>query len=706
MRASLPMLCLLLATSLQSGAAVYHVAAEAPGAADENPGSEDQPWLTIQHAADVVQPGDTVLVHAGRYPEAVRCQTPGLPGAPTTLRAFGDDEVVLDGADPVPADRWQRVDGSERIWAIPLERDPGQVLLDGRPVPMKLDKVADFEWKLGTLTDADAGAWQFDAEGKRLLLNVGVESGDMTQFEPSRTGIVSPDSTLEVPVRPHALVLAANWRVGGLRVRRYASTAIVIGGDDAVVEDCLITDCGAGIVASGWDRRGAIVRRNTVIGALGNGIFLQDRPTHCRVEDNLVIRCTLNPWHQAWWLGSVKMNSASDSIFAHNVVLEAGNAETINGWDGWALWGDINIVRVMYLGNTCAHNEDAGIYVEFAMGDTQAYFNTSLRDGHGITCRQSQRGLYMHNYIQSPRSSGLAVWGGAEPYPTVDHVFAHNLVRDAAPSLRLQIEHPNFSDYNVYAPREGAPFADGEQGRKFATLEELQAATGHELHGEVRDAQPADVGLGVVTFRVPDAADPDERLMMIGNLGCEFEDPAGVNLLPYFWRASTGDGVEHQFVYAAYTGLPGGVDTFAYGGAGGTLTLRGDPQIAHDGNRCLEVNGFEPSRIPAEGLGFRSPSLPARPGDTLDMSFWVLGKDLEPESETALAAFVEFTDATGQHRSRVDVTGGSVLRETFDWRNVSGTATVPETARRVTLFCGLTPGKGTLWFDDFALDAR
>jgi hypothetical protein len=601
--------------------------------------------------------------------------------------------VILEGAGAIRPDQWQRVEGFEHVYAMPLERDPGQVLVDGEPIALKLDKVADFEWKLGTLTDADAGQWQFDPEGKRLLLNLG-------------GGNPAEGHRIEVPVRPYAFLLKANCRVRGVHARRYAQTAVIAGGDDAVVEDCLITDCGGGIVASGWDRRGVIVRRNTVIGTLGNGIFLQDRPTHCRVEDNLVIRCTLNPWHQPWWMGSVKMNSASDSVFAHNVVLEAGNPETINGWDGWALWGDINIVRVMYIGNTCAHNEDAGIYVEFAMGDTQAYFNTSYQDGHGITCRQSQRGLYMRNYIQSPRSSGLAVWGGGEPYPTVDHVFAHNLVRDASPCLRLQIEHPNFSDYNTYWPREGARLADGEQGRAFANLEELQAATGHELHGEVRDAQPAEVGLGLVTFRVPDAKDPDERLMMIGNLGCEFEDPAGLNLLPYFWRAATGDGVERQFVYAAYTGLPGGVDTFAYGGAGGTLTLRGDPQIAHGGNRCLEVNGFEPSRIPPEGLGFRTPSLPARPGDSIEVSFWVSGKDLEPQGDTALSAFAEFTDATGQHRSRADATGGAVLRGSPEWQPLTGQVRVPEGARRVALFVGLAPAKGTLWLDDFAIDVQ
>src|SRR5258708_31368654 len=39
--------------------------------ADTNPGTEQQPWLTIQHAANVAPPGSTVYVHAGTYPARV-----------------------------------------------------------------------------------------------------------------------------------------------------------------------------------------------------------------------------------------------------------------------------------------------------------------------------------------------------------------------------------------------------------------------------------------------------------------------------------------------------------------------------------------------------------------------------------------------------------------------------------------------------------
>jgi hypothetical protein len=134
-----------------------------------------------------------------------------------------------------------------------------------------------------------------------------------------------------------------------------------------------------------------------------------------------------------------------------------------------------------------------------------------------------------------------------------------------------------------------------------------------------------------VTFRVAEAKGPSEVLTMIGNGGCEFEDPSGVNLLPYFWRAGTGDGAEHVFLYAAYCGLEGGVDGFAFGGAGGTVAMKNDStspgqeKIAHGGLRYLEIIGQKPQAMCPAGLGFWGPGLPARPDDTVEAAFHVRG---------------------------------------------------------------------------------
>jgi hypothetical protein len=697
--------------SLPIQAAEYHVAPGIPGAADDNPGTLAKPWKTIATAAATARAGDTVLIHAGTYPEFVMIKNAGDADKPITFQAIADDEVILEGADSFGADKWQLATNAKNIYATALDREPGQLFVDGKAVYPKVDqtrKVYPRTYKLGVLTDADKRLYQYDPKTKQLLLNLG---GDT----PAR-------HVIRVPVRMTAFKLSAHCRLAGIRARNYMGTAIEVGGDDSIVEDCLVTDSGGGVWVNGWDRSGVIVRRNTVIGALGNGIYLQDRPTHCFVEDNLVVRCTLNPAHDDGWIGSIKMNAASDSIFAHNVVLEGGNPETDGGHDGWAMWGDIDIVRIWYLGNSCANNKAAGLYVEYTMGDTRAYFNTSYRDGGGITCRQSQRGVFMRNLLLESRGSGFAVWEGAAPYSTTDHIFAHNLVRDCNPAIWLAIEHPNFADYNTYWPRKDAPIAWGETPKgarppQYKELADWVKATGHDLHSQVKDAQPADVGLDTVTFRVADAKDPKQVLMMVGNGGCEYEDPAGQNILPYFWRPGSGDGVEHKFPYAAYCSLKGGTEAMAYRGAGGTVAFPLDspsdpnqPKFAHGGLRYLKFDGQKPADMCKQGLGFWSPSLPARVADTYDISFFVRGLDLKPAGAAAIAAFVEFADATGQHRQRLalrtGIAAGKPLAGTFDWTQLAAEVKVPDSAKRMRVFIGLLPATGQLLLDDVSIKVR
>jgi len=75
--------------------AVYYVDCNHTLASDSNPGSEELPWLTIQHAADVAQAGDTVYVKAGVYDERVLPQNSGSSGNLITFKAVGN--VVMRG---------------------------------------------------------------------------------------------------------------------------------------------------------------------------------------------------------------------------------------------------------------------------------------------------------------------------------------------------------------------------------------------------------------------------------------------------------------------------------------------------------------------------------------------------------------------------------------------------------------------------------
>ncbi|WP_051709699.1 DUF1565 domain-containing protein [Andreprevotia chitinilytica] len=76
--------------------AVYYVATTGN---DTDTGAADHPWKTIQHAANVVQAGDTVYVHAGVYNETVTVPTSGSASAGyITFRNVPGEAVVLDGS--------------------------------------------------------------------------------------------------------------------------------------------------------------------------------------------------------------------------------------------------------------------------------------------------------------------------------------------------------------------------------------------------------------------------------------------------------------------------------------------------------------------------------------------------------------------------------------------------------------------------------
>jgi hypothetical protein len=77
----------------------FVVDSQHPAAADTNPGSAEAPLSTIQRAADIVQPGDRVVVKAGRYPESVKINTSGTLRDPIVFEGAPQRGTLLDGAE-------------------------------------------------------------------------------------------------------------------------------------------------------------------------------------------------------------------------------------------------------------------------------------------------------------------------------------------------------------------------------------------------------------------------------------------------------------------------------------------------------------------------------------------------------------------------------------------------------------------------------
>jgi parallel beta-helix repeat protein len=95
---------LIILLAVTSGyAADYYVS---KSGADSNPGTEAQPWKTIQKAANTLAAGDTVYIKAGTYNERVRPQNSGTAGNYITYNVYANDKVIIDGSGINLPDDW------------------------------------------------------------------------------------------------------------------------------------------------------------------------------------------------------------------------------------------------------------------------------------------------------------------------------------------------------------------------------------------------------------------------------------------------------------------------------------------------------------------------------------------------------------------------------------------------------------------------
>lgn len=85
--------CLVAAPA---GAVTYHLAT---GGDDTAPGSEAQPWATLEHASAQVAAGDTVVLAPGEYAGQLKPRQSGAADAPIVFRAAERHQAVLTGVE-------------------------------------------------------------------------------------------------------------------------------------------------------------------------------------------------------------------------------------------------------------------------------------------------------------------------------------------------------------------------------------------------------------------------------------------------------------------------------------------------------------------------------------------------------------------------------------------------------------------------------
>lgn len=108
---------------------IYHVA---KNGSDQNPGTKERPFLTINKAASVAMAGDTVIVHEGEYREWVKPKYKGLSDKRRiTYQAAEGEKVVIKGSERIQS--WQHVEGN--VWKVVL---PNSFFGDYNPYALEI----------------------------------------------------------------------------------------------------------------------------------------------------------------------------------------------------------------------------------------------------------------------------------------------------------------------------------------------------------------------------------------------------------------------------------------------------------------------------------------------------------------------------------------------------------------------------------------
>jgi hypothetical protein len=417
----------------------YHVDQRNPEASDQNPGTAERPWKTIQKAADTLQPGERVLIHAGTYREWVKPVRGGTSAAAMIgYCAAEGEEVVLTGSDLWSA-AWQSTTNQDRpaeappTWRAelpPVARGGSAFSRKNFPKLEEWKKTApDFFNETNPANDLRCGQMFLDGEP---LAQVGSYAdllktehafwveGDEAVHVRLRDDASPAGRDFEISVREQVFAPTEKFlnyvRVGGLKIRG-AANGIPIPypqkgavsatlGHHWIIEDCEIghaNGIGADIGGQWWDLSEGrmlgchIVRRNHIhhSGVCGLAGWHAGANQHLLIEDNLIEHCGLLPIQLHQESGGIKLHRVLGSLIRRNVFRHNRNSA--------ALWLDGGCANTRVTQNLFHDTIGLGygaVFIEITQGPNLIDNNIIVgSDIHGIYATDMARLIVMQNLI-------------------------------------------------------------------------------------------------------------------------------------------------------------------------------------------------------------------------------------------------------------------------------------------------------------------
>ena len=366
---------------------VYHVAQKHRRASDVNPGTETAPFASIGRAAEVLMPGEKVVVHAGVYRECVRPARGGDgPDRMIAYEAAKGKAVVISGAE-----MWTPAARPSAGWGIPTPDNGATIWMADLPEaifngynPFLARNAYEYMTHYGQLQDA---AWLTRAmlrramifhNGQRLTQVLrarelagcdGVfwveESGLRCHFR--LPGDAKPDAPLEISAREQTFAPRERGlgfiRVSGFRLEHAAGPLPVpqhgslstARGHHWIIEDCRVTwanGVGMDIGIQSW--------ASTPIGATGRHIIRRNHIRHCGVcglagalgvthtliEDNTFEHIGYHNLERMYECGGIKFHLARHTLVRGNVFRHLTHAGGI--------WLDVDNINCRITNNVFA----------------------------------------------------------------------------------------------------------------------------------------------------------------------------------------------------------------------------------------------------------------------------------------------------------------------------------------------------------------
>lgn len=443
-------------------ARTYFVDGSNPRARDDGPGTEAEPFRTIDRAAQVLQPGERVVVAAGVYRERVRPRRGGTgPDRMISYEAAPGAAVVLKGSKVLQA-KWEAA--SPRVWRAALP----EALFEGynpfREVNISAPQFQWMDWARpqkgkvpytlapallfqdGRRLEQAAKPEDLEARDGRFLV---VEGGAAVHVRPF--GDADPAAAAFEVATQRSVFAPEEMGLGYIRVKGFTvehaaapfpmpqeGAVSTTRGHHWIIEDNTVREAnGVGIDVGNqfWGLPQPpligrhIVRRNTVTDCGVCGIAGL-KAVECLIEDNVLLR---NAWHEAehyYETAAIKTHLNERTLIRRNFI-----ADTLHGP---GIWMDFANVHSRCTGNVVLRTSTihGGIFVEAStrpnLVDQNVIWDTK---GNGIYEHDGRGQTFAHNLVGRSTKAGIASRGKVtdrkvhgEPIVGGDHLILNNIL--------------------------------------------------------------------------------------------------------------------------------------------------------------------------------------------------------------------------------------------------------------------------------------